>query len=277
MAAPAQSLVKLEKICSKNPTSILFARLAEGFLQQGNVKRAAEICRQGLRYRPSYVAGHVVMGKCHLAVGHFEEARQEFQKVLQLDADHPAALWHLGQIDLQLGWEDLALRHFELALQLDPLNKRLVDHIAQLKGEETSELGKVQAVSDPVEAVETETMIEEAEALGAEIEHEAGIQVEVEDDVAGVDNEIPELVVDENLSSLVSELAQGCEVAPEDTTDEIEELPEKDNFKGIATATLAELYAQQGLVEQAVTTLEQVLARDPSNAQVQARLNELRS
>ncbi|MCZ6635621.1 MAG: hypothetical protein O7G87_19670, partial [bacterium] len=57
------SLSMLEKICLKNPTSILFARLAEGYLQQGQVKRAFEICRQGLRYRPSYVAGHLVMGK----------------------------------------------------------------------------------------------------------------------------------------------------------------------------------------------------------------------
>ena len=76
----------LEKICAKNPTSILFARLADGLLQQGDVTRAIEVCRQGLRYRPSYVAGHVIMGKCHLAAGRFEEARLEFQKVLQLDA-----------------------------------------------------------------------------------------------------------------------------------------------------------------------------------------------
>ena len=30
---------KLEKICDQNPTSILFARLADGLLQQGEVER----------------------------------------------------------------------------------------------------------------------------------------------------------------------------------------------------------------------------------------------
>jgi hypothetical protein len=37
------------------------------------------------------------------------------------------------------------------------------------------------------------------------------------------------------------------------------------------------LYAQQGLVEQALATLEQVLLRDPNNVQVQARIDALRS
>ena len=71
------SHAKLGKICAKNPTSILFARLADGFLRQGKVKQAVEICRRGLRYRPSYVTGHLVMGNCHLAVGRLEEALME--------------------------------------------------------------------------------------------------------------------------------------------------------------------------------------------------------
>ncbi|MBT3606323.1 MAG: tetratricopeptide repeat protein [Candidatus Latescibacteria bacterium] len=252
-------------------------------MQQGNVKRAAEICRQGLRYRPSYVAGHVVMGKCHLAVAHFEEARQEFQKVLQLDSDHPAALWHLGQIDLQLGWEDLALRHFELALMLDPLNKRLIEQITQLKGN-ASGVGSVQPVPDTVESVETKASMDEKEPLVANIANEdVGVLEDIEsvgeEALSSFDNDTPapELVVDENLSSLVSELAQDNKSAAEDTRDEIKKQPGTDDSEGIASATLAELYAQQGLVEQAVTTLELVLARDPNNVQVQARLNELRS
>ena len=45
----------------------------------------------------------------------------------------------------------------------------------------------------------------------------------------------------------------------------------------IATATLAELYASQGLVQEAIAVLEQMVARDPDNEQVIARLDELRN
>jgi tetratricopeptide (TPR) repeat protein len=276
MPASSLSLEKLEKICLKNPTSILFARLAEGFLQQGNVKRAAEICRQGLRYRPSYVAGHVVMGKCHLAFGHFEEARQEFQKVLQLDADHPAALWHLGQIDLQLGWEDLALRHFELALVLDPLNKQLADQIAKLTPE-ISVNEKTEDLTDNEDPFFEETTSIDEPALDIARDD---VAVLPEEDAISTDLNAPrpELIVDENLSSLVSELAQS---APESRDEPPFEAVKKQQgacgTEAIATVTLAELYAQQGLVEQALATLEQVLLRDPNNVQVQARIDALRS
>jgi len=308
MSASSLSLEKLEKICAKNPTSILFARLAEGFLQQGNVKRATEICRQGLRYRPSYVAGHVVMGKCHLAVGHFEEARQEFQKVLQLDADHPAALWHLGQIDLKLGWDELALGHFEMALVLDPLNQKISDQIAQLKSapvvsddstdiadsdEDVSEHQEMSSESIEDEIPETEqrsTTTDDFEDEDVEDLHVADMLVEVQkteiSDEAIEDGDVLETElskneadVDEDLAALVSELEHVDQTEADLVADEEEEQAQAASCHSdsIATATLAELYAQQGLVEQAVATLEQVLARNPNNAQVQARLDELRS
>ena len=268
MSASILSLEKLEKICSKNPTSILFARLAEGFLQQGQVKRAAEIARQGLRYRPSYVAGHVVMGKCHLAVGHFEEARQEFQKVLQLDSDHPAALWHLGQIDLQFGWDDLALRHFELALILDPLNKGIAQQIAKLKTEATETVEHVDIDDNKVEDPSDDEEVDEVYG-----------EIDVDAVSPNTDAPRPELVVDKDLASLVSAIAQSEPVDLDDKSAKNVQKKSQDTRKMevIATATLAELYVQQGLVEQAVVTLKQVLVRDPDNNLVQARLEELQS
>ena len=45
----------------------------------------------------------------------------------------------------------------------------------------------------------------------------------------------------------------------------------------IATATLAELYANQGSIQEAIAVLEQMLAREPDNRRVIARLDELRN
>jgi hypothetical protein len=277
MPAPSPSLEQLEKICSKNPTSILFARLAESFLIQGHVKRATEICRQGLRYRPSYVAGHVVMGKCHLASGHFEEARQEFQKVLQLDEDHPAAFWHLGHIDLKLGWEDLAIRHFEMALEIDPHNKQLPDQIAELKS------ARKEAVPEDTFA-QGEGMHPEferdpsAEPDDVPFEAEAEICVDLEDKDSWTE-EVPRpaRITDPDLTALVFELAQGPTTRSEKKPKAGSAKPKPTKPMAIATSTLAELYAQQGLLSQAVATLKQVLQRDPHNERAMARLAELRA
>ena len=236
------SLSTLEKICLKNPTSILFARLAEGYLQQGQVKRAFEICRQGLRYRPSYVAGHLVMGKCHLVSERFEEARAEFQKVLQLDPDHVAAFWHLGQIDLKMGWDDLALRNFECAFALDPFNQELADQIGSLQNEGSELEGDVREDGDSEDdsAVESEGS-DEAESDAGEI--------------------------GQGLATLVREVEQT----------QGEKANGKEMAGPIATVTLAELYVQQGLVREAVDTLERVLEKEPENRQARERLKTLRS
>jgi len=237
------SHTKLEKICAKNPTSLLFARLAEEFLRRGDVKRASDICRRGLRYRPSYVAGHVVMGKCYLAAGRCEEARQEFHKVLQLDSDHLAACWHLGQIDLEMGWEELALQSFKRAYALDAFHPELAARIEALQN--------VDSVS---ETVQTDVSLPE------EGEEEA---LEPQPEAAEVGSS------GEDLATLFQEIEGSRE-------------PESGPNPGrpaesIATATLAELYAGQGLIRRAVEVLERVLERDPDNPQIKERLEELRT
>ncbi|MSS73376.1 MAG: tetratricopeptide repeat protein [Candidatus Latescibacteria bacterium] len=136
------NLTNLERVISKNPTSSLFARLADACLRQGDVNRAIEICRQGLRYRPSYVSGHVVLGKSHFAAGMFEEARRAFNKVLHLDPHHTVAIWYLGQIDRTMGWDDLALRNFQKARDLDPLSQSLQNGIDEILASISSQMGQ---------------------------------------------------------------------------------------------------------------------------------------
>ena len=234
------ALKKLAKICAQNPASILFARLADGLLQQGDVARALAVCRTGVRYRPSYVAGQVVMGKCYLAAGQCEEARLAFEKVLQLDADHLVARWHLGHIALQQGRGDLALEHFESARARDPFGPELREQICKLKGEPTKE-ARVEPSKAPPDESAAPVPVSEDEALSLPPLAEEGIE--------------------EHLDALI----EPRNPAP------------KPDAPLIATATLAELYANQGSIQEAIAVLEQMLAREPDNRRVIARLDELRN
>ncbi len=234
------ALKKLEKICNENPTSILFARLADGLLRQGEVARAIEVCRRGLRYRPSYSAGHVVMGKCYHAAGHYEEAHLEFQKVLQLDAGHLVARWYMGKIALQLGRDDLALKYFEQAQARDPFSPELIEQIRKLKGEEEQD--------NSSESTDTN-----ADSGGHEVvaDSEAFAQALLEEDV------------EDDLDALVMSLKRESKPGGKAPI--------------IATTTLAELYVSQGLIQKAIAVFEQVIAREPANEHLIARLEALRN
>ncbi len=245
---------KLEKICEKNPTSILFARLADNFLQKGNLKRALEVCKRGLRYRPSYVAGHLVMGKCYFASERLEEARQEFQKVLQLDPDNVSAFWHLGTIEQEMGWEDTALNHFRKAFALDPFNQELFVRLNETK--------------DPAPLVETSSDLD----LTSVANTSSGFPVEyVAEKFVIEDEQVDSEGMETQVAHLVPDL--GASQQKETETSTIENHVTED----IATSTLAELYVSQGLLKKGMEILEKVWKREPGNAGVKMRLEELRS
>ncbi|MDP6777330.1 MAG: tetratricopeptide repeat protein [Candidatus Latescibacteria bacterium] len=263
---------KLEKICVKNPTSVLFARLADEVLSAGDVKRAVEICRRGLRYRPSYATGHLVMGRCHLASGRSEEARQEFHKVLQLDSDNLTALWLIGKIEIQMGWPESALQRFERILLLDPLNPEVAAQAQALRGSN---------VSAPVRADDEDPAsaggpLDSDDGPGEEPTRVAGSLGPNVSPPSAVDkieaaNATPTTV--EDLGLLVREIVSGARTSEgnrdEDRTTRVDP-------PTIATVTLAELYATQGLVDRAADVLEEVVNSDPENARAAQRLSALR-
>ncbi|MBI2951256.1 tetratricopeptide repeat protein [bacterium] len=339
----------LERVIAKNPTSSLFARLADAYLRQGDMNRAIEICRQGLRYRPSYVSGHVVLGKSHFAAGMWEEARRAFNKALHLDPHHTVAIWYLGQIDRTMGWDDLALRNFQKARDLDPLSQSLQRAIEEILTSISSQMGQrllnevreekdlAEEEGDPANRPERPGDGRwETEEVRPQDRPEAETRVS-SPSASPADPADPEKGV---ISRLVEEIETGLapvavvraqHAAPlhpleedEDLTrdaqtgttpggDESEETalpaaeeppptlanrrrrpgPSRGNGAGpggqsgrtaenggsipITTATLAEIYAGQGLIAQAIAIFEKVLEREPDNARAQERLNALKA
>ncbi|MDE2890262.1 MAG: tetratricopeptide repeat protein [Gemmatimonadota bacterium] len=240
-AATDATLAKLERMCGRNPASILFARLADALLRLGNVDRAAEICREGLRYRPLYPTGHLVMGRCHMAAGRLEDARRELQHTLALDYDNPSASWLLGKIERKMGFEERALSYFRYAGTVDPFSRL------------------------PAAAMDAETQAEDephsTSGPGNETKRPApDATVEADRALAGR----------EDLSVLLRDLKEHPGHVEDRSADSDTEIAP------IATSTLAELYAGQGLIEEAVTVLARVCERQPDNKRIKKRLKELR-
>jgi len=242
----------LEKACAKNPTSILFARVADGYLAQGDVSRALEVCQRGLRYRPSYATGHIVMGRCHLATGRLEEAKQEFHKALQLDADNVAALWHIGQIEFEMGCRREALSTFKKALVLDPFGTELAGRVADL------EMG--------LEAAAPEAPPVDMPAAGPLEGEPARAALELPPGLPPADP-----APREALPGLIEEICGRPGTLGSDRAAPAgphREMP-------VATFTLAELYAEQGLAGEAIAVLRRLTEQCPEDQRVTSRLDEL--
>lgn len=86
---------------SENPQSPLFARLADLYLEKGQTVEALHLCEEGVRLFPDYYAGHLVLGKIHLALQEYSKARAALHRALELSPFNQVAQLLLSSLPAQ--------------------------------------------------------------------------------------------------------------------------------------------------------------------------------
>jgi tetratricopeptide (TPR) repeat protein len=109
----------------EDPASIAFAQLAEEYRRTGEPAEAVEVARAGLRIHPGYVSARVTLGRALLDLGELDDARAEFQRVLEEEPENLAALRSLAEIHQRHGNNDAALKHYQSAMSLAPNDPKL--------------------------------------------------------------------------------------------------------------------------------------------------------
>lgn len=82
----------------KDPTSIVFAPIAEYLMHYGMLDDAARVCEHGIERHPGFISGHLVMAKIHLKRNNLTAAGESVRKVLSIVPDNKAALDLQGNI-----------------------------------------------------------------------------------------------------------------------------------------------------------------------------------
>jgi len=80
-----ERIEKCQKILSEHPDSQIFAALAEAYRKKGELDKAFEFCRNGLRKHPDYGAGHLIMAKINFDREMYSEAEKELLLAIKLD------------------------------------------------------------------------------------------------------------------------------------------------------------------------------------------------
>ena len=58
-----QEIDQLEAKLRDNPNSMLFARLADHYVNNDEIEKAIQLCRRGIENHPGYSTGHFVLAK----------------------------------------------------------------------------------------------------------------------------------------------------------------------------------------------------------------------
>ena len=130
MQRPLKEEVKyLEAKLNENADSILFARLADSYLQLDRIDEAMELCEKSIKKHPFYVTGHYVLGKCYLKKKMFDQAEKELKRVLLFDPKYIAAHRDYGELMAQIGWHNTCEMSYEEIVRIDPFNAVSYTHL----------------------------------------------------------------------------------------------------------------------------------------------------
>jgi predicted Zn-dependent protease len=91
----------LRRRIQKDPASIAFAQLAEGYRRAGDCEEAIRVCEAGLAQHPAYLSARVTLGRALFELGRLDEARAEFLRVLDAAPDNVVAVSRLAEIHQQ--------------------------------------------------------------------------------------------------------------------------------------------------------------------------------
>lgn len=123
---PNPRIDDLRRKLEKDPTSRLFAQLAEELRKDGVLVEAMRVCREGLARHPQYPSARMTLGRCLFDSGDPGAARAEFEAVLAAAPDNLLAARLLGECHEALRDWPAAVAGFEVALALAPGDRQIL-------------------------------------------------------------------------------------------------------------------------------------------------------
>lgn len=117
----------------EDPDSTLFAPLADSYEKTGRLREAIGLLEQGLRKHPLYLPGHLLLGRYYKKEGRYQEAREEFDKVIILDKGNVPAYRELADIYEKLEDRDKLTQTYKTILMLYSYDERAREYMKKEK------------------------------------------------------------------------------------------------------------------------------------------------
>jgi len=132
----------------EDPTSRVFAPLAEAYRKAGLVDEAIEIAREGLRVHPSFIGGRVALARALFDKQLYSEVLDELQPIIQDAPDNLVAQRLIGESCLMLGRIAEALGAYKMLLYYVPQDPETAKIVAELEAQ-AYEKGALVLRTDP--------------------------------------------------------------------------------------------------------------------------------
>ncbi len=243
-----ERIAELERRLAAEPSSRVFLDLARAYHDAGQLEKAAGVCARGLEKHPGWLSARVMLGRIQFDMGTLDDARQAMQEVLDAAPDNLVARRVLAEISLEQGDREGALDRYRALLAFNPADAETRRRIRELEdaGAPAERIPRRWSRRRPLHGPSLLRWYSPRRPSRWRWSLVAGPEAE---------------------PAPAPERGTGVEPAPE--------LEPGRESGALATPTLAEIYLQQGLTDQAIDVYREILQGDPSNKEAAARLAEI--
>ena len=291
MAQPAMT-AKIEELrfrLKTDPRSRLFYQLAEELRKAGQFAESEQVLRSGLEVYPAYLAAWVSLGRVLREQKNENGAVEALSKAMVLDPGNVVAARLLADSYRSLGDTVEAIKKYKLVHALMPGDEDLKNTIEQLEREINP---PAPVIADSVPAAGSFAVSAAQDDRQAEAFLDSPFDKTIPPFEESTGDDEPMLAAhDESpfeepaesatVAAMEIEQPSGMHIAAAPLEDEAdvfepvvaEAAPPAEDVAN--TLTMADLYERQGLVHDAQHIYENILAREPENAEVRAKLDAL--
>lgn len=238
-----ESIDDLRHRWEEDPSPQLSLHLAEEYRRLDRREEAVYVLGRALEEHPEHVAARVALGRYRLELGDVDEARQILEQVVAEDPTHLVANKLLVGLYMDIGRDKQAQDRLDLYKLLNAGDEEIEFLERRLRGEESAPEPRFE---------EPDPFVGLWEAVG--------------------DTAYWQAVGAEGIFPVIAELSRAIETARSSTIAIAVEAPAP---AGGATVTLANLYLQQGHLDDAEQAYREVLDREPDNQDAVAGLEDI--
>lgn len=151
----ASAIERYQNVLQKDPTSQVFAPLAEAYREMGLLKEAEQVALTGVKRHPSFAAGLVVYARILKDLNRLEECLKYAQKAIDLSPENIVAHQLQAEASLLSKRPKEALKAFKMVLFLNPNSERARKAVAKLESltadeyeDEVFEMSKIASLKE---------------------------------------------------------------------------------------------------------------------------------
>ena len=281
-----QQIDRLEEIYKSDldPQGRAFVPLADAHRRLGDLGKALEVIQEGLGTHPNFASAHMVAGWVHRSRKEPDDAMRSFQRVLALDVENTLARAAIAELiddqRAQTYRDKVAARgSAEPAAGATAEAERPVVPVASLApgapDEDARPVVSIASLAPGAPAQDARPVVPIASlAPGAPAETSAATDAAPE---VGARPVVPIATLAPRAPGAPDEdgtpVVPIPSLAPDVDDDDVDHLAQAGGE--IYTETLAELYAGQGAIDEAIEVYQKLIANDPDNEALTRRLEEL--